>query len=985
MAQLVETYLFAKDADQKAQIRALLEARAELYPLLAAQIEAFVALFPAHPRFIEEFQRVSIAERREILKTLTLEARELRDQDVPTNGALRLITADDYWSHIESNQGLRASQDVRSVILNVETLTAKINGDFGPHDNKEAALRLVRALGVNRLTTPDIFAPLGLTPANLVENLLWHSPIPLDDAEMLNGEAERLLRRVRDVANGQFLAESRTSGQFYIDPKLDRDYPHEVETRALTIGPTVAQRYLNLLFTRLLEIENTRPIQEGRLWEYALPWSERNVERPGWLFFGFPSQRSTAKPPKDFYLFFVPSQSISGLQEPWEDKPDEIYFLLETLSDEFKLELKRFAAASERAGECGAGEEKQAFESIAQRALRGLVEELSSNASQWFEVRWEGTTKPLASWLQEVAPAQKNALYKTKIEAVAGDCLQNHFAAKYPDYPAFKTLQTEKTRPQSAQSAIEILCKSGMTPQNGLAVLNALELYDDNAPTFARSPWLQAVKARLYALEPNQVLNHADLFESRDDRLMMKDGSLEAEWLQVVLVAGVMEGIWVLTGTHGARYDAGKGNELWTNIKADPQKVIAIARPQGVDVARWKRLFDLLELPTGQLANDNTRAQAVVDFQGKLAALTTQLIEISNKLSGPLPALNEASRIALDKPLLQIGRAKSLLEGLQGLNTKAKMTNLALTDADLDHLKTDLSAYTGAARLLEQLGKKKREVDALQRFRAILEGESGFEASYRDFDETVNAAYADPGDAATLQLAAASLDAATASALQTYNKLKGLHSLNYSDDKQRVELMTGAQLSQLKRLKTLKVLNAAALETVGERIAKLPVSKTCTDDELLNSPTSLCPHTSFDPRDVPAATRDKSAKAVLEECQIEVDNLHRAWTNQLLDELQEPAVATTLGALKSGERERVESFLKTRTLPKEIDAEWLRIIGEALRGLKRKPVKSNDFARAVLGDGAPLKAEELRERFEKWLARQIEDGEAQSVRFALED
>lgn len=985
VAQLIEGYLFVKDASQKEKIRQLLTGSSALYPSLAAHLDEFVALFPAHPRFIDEFQRVSVVERREILTTLTKVAQSRRDQEVSADRPARLITADDYWSYLEKDQGLRTSQDILRVVKNVETLTAKVETGFDPKDDKEAALRLVRALGVNRLTTPEITAPIGLTPQTLVEDLLWYAPIPVVDSEFLVEEAKRLLGRVRDVANGQFLTESKLSGQFFIDPKLDRDYPHEVETRAEAISPTVAQRYLNTVFTRLLEIENIRSIMEGRLWDYELRWHNRNVERPGWLFFGFPSQRSTAKPPKDFYLFFVPSKSVSESEETWSDQPDEIYFRLESLPDDFIKDVKRFAAATDRASLCHPGDEKQAFESIANKLLSALAVRLSENASQWFEVRWNGQQKTLGQWLNDVAPAAKNALSKSKVEALAGYCFEQHFAAKYPNYPRFSTLQTETTRPSSAERAVEVICKSGLKTQAGLAVLDALELYDEDVPTPDRSPWLQGVKDRIDALEPGQVLNHSDLFEKRDDRLMMKNGSLEAEWLHVVLAAGVEAGFWTVTGPQNTQYDATKLIEFWANIKAEPTRIMGVVRPQGVDITRWRQLFDLLSLNKGLLANANTHAQAISDFQARLGAKVVELVDIDTKLRNNLFALSEASRIALDKVLTQIGRAKTNLESLQGLNTKAKMTNLRLSVEEMNHLDSDLKVAAGAEKLLGLLASKGRELGALERFRSILIDQSDFQTHLQEFEGAINNAYAQPGDDAARQKAEGKLNGVVKKALLSYSDLKERYSLNHTADKRKKQLMEGKQLKQLNRLQNLPVINRVALEGLRQQVAGLLVSKACTDEELLNSPTSLCPYTHFDPRLIPGSLRGRRAEDVLGDCEVGIDQLHVQWTNQLLGELEDPSIKPTLQALKPEERKRVVEFTSSGVLPDDIDAEWQRIIGAALRGLKLKPIRTGDFARATLGDGSPLKVEEVRERFDKWLKEQTAQDSVESVRFVLED
>jgi hypothetical protein len=71
VGQLIEQYLFQKNASQRSEINALLLKQAPLYEIIGPEIEQFTKLFPAHPSFIAEFERVFVVERREILTVLS--------------------------------------------------------------------------------------------------------------------------------------------------------------------------------------------------------------------------------------------------------------------------------------------------------------------------------------------------------------------------------------------------------------------------------------------------------------------------------------------------------------------------------------------------------------------------------------------------------------------------------------------------------------------------------------------------------------------------------------------------------------------------------------------------------------------------------------------------------------------------------------------------------------------------------------------------
>lgn len=97
-------------------------------------------------------------------------------------------------------------------------------------------MRLIEVLAVNRLTTPTITDAIGETPQDLKNNLLWKTGLPMEDARLLTGAVKRLLDNTRKAANGQFLAVSETTGQYYIDPTRVVDYEQDVETKAATVS-----------------------------------------------------------------------------------------------------------------------------------------------------------------------------------------------------------------------------------------------------------------------------------------------------------------------------------------------------------------------------------------------------------------------------------------------------------------------------------------------------------------------------------------------------------------------------------------------------------------------------------------------------------------------------------------------------------------------------------------------------------------------------
>ena len=83
VAFVVAERLLTKTDEQKARIREHLQKFTPLYGGMAERLEEFVRLFPVHPTYLEVFELISVAEKREVLKTLSAEIKRRLNDDVP--------------------------------------------------------------------------------------------------------------------------------------------------------------------------------------------------------------------------------------------------------------------------------------------------------------------------------------------------------------------------------------------------------------------------------------------------------------------------------------------------------------------------------------------------------------------------------------------------------------------------------------------------------------------------------------------------------------------------------------------------------------------------------------------------------------------------------------------------------------------------------------------------------------------------------------
>jgi energy-coupling factor transporter ATP-binding protein EcfA2 len=80
VAYVVSERLLTKNDEQRAKIREHLQKFTPLYGGMAEGLEEFVRLFPVHPKYLEVFEEISVAEKREVLKTLSAEMKRKLNQ-----------------------------------------------------------------------------------------------------------------------------------------------------------------------------------------------------------------------------------------------------------------------------------------------------------------------------------------------------------------------------------------------------------------------------------------------------------------------------------------------------------------------------------------------------------------------------------------------------------------------------------------------------------------------------------------------------------------------------------------------------------------------------------------------------------------------------------------------------------------------------------------------------------------------------------------
>ncbi|MCZ8259129.1 MAG: DUF6079 family protein [Beijerinckiaceae bacterium] len=989
---VVAERLLKKTATQQDKIRTYLTPFAKFYGSMNERMDEYVRLFPVHPDYIGTFERLVFTEKRGALVTLRDQIQAILNEEVPSDRP-GLIGYDKFWDTVTSNSVLRADPNIGPVLKISEVLSERVRKAFTRPAYKPMALRIIDGLAVHRLTTGgDIYVPIGPTAEELRDTLCLFQP----GIEDMGGEPEAdllslvqtVLRETLKTVNGQFISKAPDTEQYYLDLKKDIDYDAQIDRRSEALSDDTLDRAYYSAIRQLMErTDETTYVTGHQIWQYQIEWQERRVERSGYLFFGAPNDRPTAQPERDFYIYFVQPFEPPRFRD--EHKADEVFFRLKGLDDAIRRHLAVYAAAQDLASTASGGA-KSIYLDKARDALRDMSKWLQEKQMTAYEVTCQGKTKTLQDWSKGIALRDKARLgaderinFRDVVNIISGLVLSNRFSEAAPEYPTFSALVTETNRKQLVTNALRTLA-GGTRTKDAVVILDGLEMLDGDRIVPTRSRFAQEVLARLNAKGHGQVLNRSELLSGVTDveHFAPVKFRLEPDLLVAVLGGLVYSGDIVLAIT-GDKIDSGKITLLAERPLDELKQFKHIEAPKEINVAILRALFELLALPPG-LAQQATQGsdEPVKFLQEEVGKLTRRVLNASTDMPGRLSFWGQS--LLRDEEIrdwrFKLDALKNFSENLSPYNMVGKLKNLRISADDIAAQKKNLDVLDAIERMLD------------------LVAELGTTASYLSQAEMVlspDHAWVKQAQATRKQvldkLAADRTAQHAAEYRQTLGQLKrdyltayvGQHSkarLGVAEDKTKSVLRKDPRLVSMRALAGISLMPTSQLSNFEEKLDKLKSCAALVDSELAASP--VCPHCGFRPANeqgdmLPAAN-------VLKLLDDELDRLLGGWQQTLLDNLEDPIIQSNFDLLRPAAKTLVDGFVKSKALPDPVPPDFVSAVQEALSGLEKIGISSDDIKKALLQGGSPASPDELRKRFESLLNDRCKGKDTNKLRFVVE-
>ena len=618
---VVQHRLLRKSEQQKKAIRTHLEKFIPLFSDMHSHLQDYVELFPVHPSYFDNFQRIRLGRaQREVLKTLTRQFEKIADQDIPNDNP-GLITYDQYWEQMMADTGLMAVPDFKTVSDTVRIIHDKVESNFTGSRKTPipTAKRIVNACAI-KLLQGDLNKGNGSRAESFVEDLCITDDFA-DSKELLVDTVDATAKLVIKATSGQYFDYNEENGEYHLRTEGGVNFDQLIAQYAETMPVGRKDESFFRFIVEALGI-TANPYRTGfQIYTHELDWRSHKITRDGYVFLGNPNEKSTTHPKQHFYMIFMPIFQADKKNRNMED--DEVYFVMDNLSDDFKNLVVLYGAAYSLFNSADTAQKVH---------YKGKCDDLFLKTRRAFDACYlngtqvyykDNEARTLNSFQLPPAGAPKAEIF----DSVASAVFEDQFKVELPDYPSFtyanQTISHENIDRYIKGTVAKIL-RPTEGNKDGEAILSGLGCYKAGALVTDESIYAQAVLKLMNDRDQNMVVNKDEILEKlerSDDVWYTKDYHLDAVFEFMVLSVLAAMGECEITLNSGEVINASTLDKL-RNLQSDDYFTFAnIKRPKEVNIPVMRELTKMLcgrDL-SNQLDQPSTYASMVAEAR-KLAA-----------------------------------------------------------------------------------------------------------------------------------------------------------------------------------------------------------------------------------------------------------------------------------------------------------------------------------------------------------------------------
>lgn len=978
VAHVLSERVLNKTTEQRLALQGLLGDYKIYFTNLAERLDRYVDIFPIHPYVIDIFEQLPYFENRGIIGFATSNVKPLLDEPAP-----RFITYDRVFDLIDATHEIRNQPQVRPVVNVVQTLAAKI--DVLPERYRGDAARIVKGLAVLKLLEHG--ATNGATAQELANTLFIIPPGKmLVDADLARDNVERILKNIREVTKGQFVAYD--GDFFYLDLEKTTDYDAEVDARIAAWGDSSS--YVSRAFRTIAEadlnVAGQKPLEPGQsVFADTAPWPKRNSYRDGVLVIGDPLSGDRFRQ-GDFRFVLVGPVASPAAQM----RQDELRLRV-PFDDKLVQKLRRQAAAAALAAE-NSKERRTAFDKLAKEAAAQFRDLYLAKLLSTGEAEVGGSV----TLLTELHTTRPLNVLADVVDFVKGELLGPLFNDKYPSYPQFRTRITAVNIEAEMSRAIAALEKATLygMDMNSRGYLESLGATGKEGQFSSRnSAVAQIVLQRVAA---NDKTGKVTPLDDVLRELSAAPWGLQAPLVKFLLAALHANGELVLVRAGGKRIHAGAPE---SNLKGGLtmfDDIRYLERDRDIDVERVGRLFTILGLLKGLVIDKEQRAEAVKQLREQGMAVYSMMQNVEDGFTrARQDPITDIPWVGLESLHTELkGAFRQQVEVWRNASKVTDLGKLPVADADL------AVAENGLATLRQLDGFLSDYHEVIKPGMAYMQAAAAHFEALRD--------QATPGEQQTL----ADLERIVADSREILVSQKALLAADHRRPlKGKVEQFKGQYVhfyyalherlvggmgnwevldklrqsdryASLNRLKLLPFFSSTEFNQLGLEIGQLQRQRcqSIDGDALYRDPICLyCQFPQTEVQDVAAGV------ARLEEA---LDKLWQKWELQTVQE-----TARLLGEVVGGrsraelidptEREALEELVRRQTLPMPVTDGLVQALVHLSADIEAVTVDLNAFAARLLAEKSVLTVAELEEAWRRYLGDLLRGHNREQVRIQI--
>lgn len=971
---VVQNRLLRKSAEQKAEIRRHLEPFISLFSDIHAHLDEYVNLFPVHPSYFDNFQKIRIGRsQREILKTLSRQFARIANEDIPSDNP-GLITYDQYWDHMRQVTTLMAIPEFKTVADTVNQVHDKIESNFTGLRSRQIPLakRIANATAI-KILQADLTKHHGAR-AEILANDLCYTAKGIDDRDLLIDSVASCANLIVKATSGQYFEQDSTNSEYHLRTEGGINFDQQIAQYAeMMSAPNLDESFFRFL-VEAFNMSDCDPYRSGfRIYEHQLEWRSHKVSRDGYIFMGHPNEKSTTQPKQSFYMVFMPIFQEDKKRRNQDS--DEIYFVMDGLSDEFKELVAKLGAAYLLMNSADSAQKPH---------YRNAYEALLKKTTQAFDACFLDATKVYYSTnepriLKTFQIPGNDAGRLDKFDSVASEIFDSQFAEQAPHYPVFNgasQIITKNNRDRYISGAKAKLIRPTESNKDGEAVLNALGCYSMGDISTTDSIYAQSVLAKLIDKGPGKVLNRDEILAvlpNSDGRIWRTiDFQIEADLEFLVLCALIVTGECEISLNNNEVINASNLDRIRSLSNDDYFSFASIKRPKGINLPVIKALTmaftpDHRDL-SGQL--DKRETYGIIVNTGRNLAAETQrfinshLLQNSIVISG-VEVLDDTVHLRNNLKALS-----GFFDKLATYTSEAKLKNMPF---DLEAI----NAMKGYYQSMIDLGKRIKKATELDSQVSYLNQAHMYVPNDTLLERAISAAVAkfhailsnDTSDA-DMEQYTRELSEVKAKYIDWYLSEYHRYCLKEIDNGDKLLLLNSGQYRALEPLSQLPMLNGSAYTLIRSDLSRLKVA-----DSNVNNMLQSSPYAGFDPRNNPT-------QPTIHELRQQVEGLHQRWVDEIKQFIQADEQQKNLALMDAPARDFAGRILAG--LEPIDDARSASSVAEFVKQLCKSLVQvaisSSDIANIF---SSPMNPNDAISAFERYIVSKIRGYNHNDVRIVF--